>query len=114
MNRLKSVLAATALFLSINSMAFAGGSLSKSELQQLAPGRYVVTLYNAVSMTVTMQPNGTVIGTADGTKDTGTWKLSGNRLCIAWNKWLNGKNRCSGLTTDGNGFKGNGFTIHRI
>ena len=113
MNRLKSVTAAAALLLSVNSFAFAD-SLSNSELQQLAPGRYVVTLYNAVSMTVTMQPNGTVLGSADGKKDTGTWKLSGNRLCIAWSKWLNGKNRCSGLVTDGSGFKGNGFTIHRI
>lgn len=113
MNRLKSVLAAAALLLSVNSFAHAD-SLSKSELQQLAPGRYVVTLYNAVSMTVVMKPNGTVSGTTANEKDSGTWKLSGNRLCIAWTKWLNGKNRCSGLTTDGNGFKGNGFTIHRI
>ena len=113
MNRLKSVLAAAALLLSINSMAVAD-SLSKSELQLLAPGRYIVTLYNSVSMTVVMKPNGTVSGATSEEKDSGTWKLSGNRLCIAWNKWLKGKNRCSGLTIDGNGFKGNGFTIHRI
>ncbi len=113
MNIIKSSIAAAALFLSLNTFAHAG-SLSKAELQQLAPGRYMVTLYNSVSMTVTMKPNGTVSGTVEGDKDQGTWKLSGNRLCIAWTKWLNGKNRCSGLVSAGSGFKGNGFTIHRI
>ena len=114
MNHLKSALVAAALFISFVSTGFAGDALSKAELQHLAPGRYVVTLYNTISMTVTMKPNGTVSGSTASEKDSGTWNLSGNRLCIAWTKWLGGRARCSGLVSEAGIYRGNGFTFRRI
>lgn len=111
---MKRFLSAAAVLLLLSIPASAGANLTSSELQRLAPGRYVVTLYNAVSMTVTMKPNGTVLGSAEAGRDTGTWTLSGNKLCIAWHKWLGGHARCSGLVSDGRQYHGNGFTFRRI
>jgi hypothetical protein len=115
MTRFKTAAAlAASLFLAFTIGAQAGDALSVSELQKLAPGRYAVTLYNSVNMTITMKPNGTVVGTSKTERDSGTWKLSGNQLCISWRKWLGGQARCSGLVSDGGQYHGNGFTFKRI
>jgi hypothetical protein len=114
MTFIKSAFAVSTLLFSLNCSAFAGDTLSQSELKQLVPGRYTVTLYNAVSMTVTLRPNGTVQGTSKTERDSGTWRLSGNQICIGWTKWLGGQTRCSGLTSEGSYYKGSGFTFRRI
>jgi hypothetical protein len=114
MMHLKSILAAAALLLTVIQPSFAGSSLSATELKRLAPGRYYVTLYNAVSMTVILKPNGTVSGASKTERDSGIWRLSGNQLCIGWNKWLGGQTRCSGLTSEGGYYRGSGFTFKRI
>jgi hypothetical protein len=114
MKHMKSVITAAALLLCVAQPVMAGARLSVSELKHLAPGRYFVTLYNAVSMTVTLKPNGTVSGASKSEHDSGIWRLSGNQLCIGWNKWLGGQTRCSGLTSEGGYYKGSGFIFKRI
>lgn len=34
-------------------------------------------------------------------KDTGTWRISGNRLCQRWNIWLKGKEQCFSVSRSG-------------
>jgi hypothetical protein len=94
--------------------AFAGDQLSARELQRLAPGRYLVTLYNAVKMTVVMRANGTVSGTTKTENDSGHWKLDGSRLCIGFNKWMGGNTRCSTLVSEAGYYQGSGFTFRRM
>lgn len=113
MTRFKSALTAAALLLSISGPTLAGNVLSSSELKQLAPGRFLVSVYGT-SMTVTLRPNGSVLGAAKGESDRGHWNLSGNRLCIGWNKWLGGKTRCSSLVSQVGYYQGSGFTFKRI
>lgn len=110
---LRAACAATVLFILAPNVQ-AATALSAAELQRLAPGRYVVTLYNAVSMTITMKPNGTVVGASKSERDSGTWTMSGDKLCIAWHKWLGGQARCSGLVRSGGQYHGSGFTFRRI
>ena len=97
MNRFKTVLAAGAMLFAINQQAFAGDTLGPTELKSLAPGRYLVVLMGISSMTVTLHANGTVLGIAKDSSDTGRWNLSGAKFCIAWNNWLGGRARCSAL-----------------
>ena len=94
--------------------ALAGDALSPTELKNLAPGRYRVTLMGTVSMIVTLRQNGTVLGSMKAQHDAGRWNLSGTNLCIAWNKWLGGQARCSQLVSQGNYYQGSGFTFKRI
>lgn len=114
MNQLKTVLTAAAMLFALHQHAFAGGSLSPSELKNLAPGRYQVVLMGISSMTVTLRSNGTVLGTAKGSSDTGHWNLSGAKFCIAWNNWLGGRARCSALVDEVGYYQGSGFTVRRI
>jgi hypothetical protein len=91
--------------------AIAGGTLGPAQLKNLAPGRYKVTLMGVSSMTVTLRSNGTVFGAAKDANDNGHWNLSGNKICIAWNKWLGGSVHCSGLISKAGYYQGSGFTI---
>jgi hypothetical protein len=113
MTQFRSAMAAAAILISMSASSFAGDVLSTNELKQLAPGRFLVSVYGT-SMTVTLRPNGSVQGAAKGESDSGHWNLSGNRLCIGWNKWLGGKTRCSSLVSQVGYYQGSGFTFKRI
>jgi hypothetical protein len=113
MTFLKFTMATVALLLSLSSTSFAGDTLGASELKQLTPGRFLVSVYGT-NMTVTLRPNGSVIGAAKGESDSGHWNLMGNRICIGWNKWLGGKTRCSSLVSQVGYYQGSGFTFKRI
>jgi hypothetical protein len=113
MNRFKSAMAAAAILLSVSASSYAGDVLSSNELKQLASGRFLVSVYGT-SMTVTLRPNGSILGAAKGESDSGHWNLNGNRLCIGWNRWLGGKTRCSSLVSQVGYYQGSGFTFKRI
>jgi hypothetical protein len=114
MYHLRSGAAALTLLLAFSTGAFAGDKLGPTELKRLVPGRYLVTLSNAVNLTVVMRANGTVSGTTKSDADTGKWMLDGSRLCIGFTKWLGGNTRCSALISQAGYYQGNGFTFRRI
>jgi hypothetical protein len=113
-NSSKTAFAALTLFLALGNAAFAGGKLGPADLKQLVPDRYLVTLSNAVNLTVVMRANGTVSGSTKGDADSGKWMLDGNRLCIGFTKWLGGTTRCSALVAEAGYYQGKGFTFRRI
>ena len=94
--------------------AFAGMPLASAQLKNLVPGHYKVTVMGVSNMIVTLKSNGTVLGSANGAVDSGFWKLSGNKICIGWTKWLGGSTHCSGLSRESGYYQGSGFTITPI
>jgi hypothetical protein len=114
MNRFVTAMIMAGLIFSQLPSAIAGDTLGPAQLKNLAPGRYKVTLMGVSNMTVTLRSNGTVFGAAKGAIDSGHWNLSGNKICIAWNKWLGGRARCSGLISEAGYYQGSGFTITPI
>ena len=114
MNRFTTAMISAGLIFTQLPSADAGVPLGAAQLKNLAPGRYNVTLMGISNMTVTLRSNGTVSGVAKGATDNGSWELSGNEICIAWNKWLGGHARCSGLTSEAGYYQGSGFTITPI
>jgi len=114
MNRLKTGIAALTLFFALGNGAFAGGQLGPAELKRLVPGRYLVTLSNAVNLTVVMRANGTVSGSTKSDADSGHWVLDGSRLCIGFTKWLGGNTHCSSLVSQAGYYQGSGFIFRPI
>ena len=96
------------------SQAHAGSALSAGELRSLAPGSYDVEVMDTVSLTVKLFANGQMSGNTGGQRDTGHWHVSGDRLCISWNKWLGGHTKCSSLVEQNGALQGEGLTIKRI
>ncbi len=113
MTHFKSIAAAAAMLLTLSAPVLAGDVLNPNQLKQLAPGRFLVSVFGT-SMTVTLRSNGSVLGASKNDSDSGHWNLNGNRLCIGWNNWLGGKTRCSTLATQAGYYQGSGFTFKRI
>jgi hypothetical protein len=105
----KTLIVASLAVAGLSSSAFAGTALSQAELKRLAPGRYNVTIYNLLHMTVVMRANGTVLGSTNKDSDSGHWTLNGGKLCIGFNKWLGGNTRCSTLVNEVGYIQGSGF-----
>lgn len=110
---LKASFAAAAASLLLANAAL-GDGLTPAELRALAPGRYAVNVMGLVNMTVSMRPNGVITGQAQGEKDRGSWSVQGQKLCIAWNTWNNGKTACATLSGDKGSYRGGGLSIQRI
>ena len=111
MKRLFTAMITAGLIFTQLPSAIASVTLGPAQLNSLAPGRYKVTLMGVSNMTVTLRSNGTILGAAKDAIDRGHWRLSGNKICIAWNKWLGGRDRCSGLISEAGYYQGSGFTI---
>ena len=111
---LKYPLVAAMALVALSLPSFAGDKLSPSEIRQLAPGRYAVSVLGVVSMTVSLRPNGTMTGLADGEKDSGVWTVRGQKLCVAWNKWVGGKQRCASLSGGNGSYSGGGLYLRKI
>ena len=67
-----------------------------------------------MSIKITARGNGTLHGQMQGYKDSGRWTLSGGRLCITWDKWLNGKTACSMVVADNGWYRGNGVKFRKL
>ena len=88
--------------------------LSANQLKSLAPGAYEVAVMDVVSLSVRLYSSGRITGDAGGQHDTGQWHIAGDRLCIAWSKWLGGQMKCSALSNQNGALVGDGLTIKRI
>jgi hypothetical protein len=112
---LKTPLAAALILAALATQSFAGDKLSPTELRGLAPGSYAVSVYGLVKMTVSLQSGGSISGTTSKKKrDTGIWSVSGEKLCIRFNRWLKGKQRCTALSGDNGQYSGGGLYIRKI
>ncbi len=110
----KKTLAAVALCLAFAAPVSAA-SLTSAELRALAPGNYAVSIYGLVKMTISMQPGGSISGvTSKKKRDSGFWSVSGDRLCIRWNRWLKKKTRCASLSGKNGTYSGGGLYIRKI
>jgi hypothetical protein len=109
----KTIAAALALALCA-APALAAEKLSAQELKKLAPGRYAVNVMGIVNLTVSMRPNGTLTGVNGKDKDRGVWSVRGEKLCVAWNDWLGGKQRCAALKGQNGSYSGGGLWLRKI
>lgn len=100
-------------FLPLHGAEAGEGKLSAIQLRGLAPGSYVVAL-TMISLNVRLYSNGRISGDTGGQQDTGHWQVVGDRLCIAWSKWLGGQTKCSTLSGQNGALVGDGLTIKRV
>jgi hypothetical protein len=107
---------ATALILAaLATSSIAGDKLNANELRGLAPGKYAVSIYGLVKLNINLQSSGSITGTTSKKKtDSGVWSVNGEKLCIRFNRWLKGKQRCTALSGNNGTYSGGGLYIRKI
>ncbi len=112
---LKTPFAAALILAALASPGFAGEKLNAQQLRGLAPGKYAVSIYGLVKLNINLQSTGSITGTTSKQKtDRGIWSVSGEKLCIRFNRWLKGKQRCTALSGDNGTYSGGGLYIRKI
>jgi hypothetical protein len=93
----------------------AADKLGVKELNALAPGSYNVSVYGLVKLVIDIKPGGAISGINQKKKrDTGVWSVQDEKLCIKWNRWLKGKERCTSLSGENGTYSGGGLYIRKI
>lgn len=92
--------------------ANAGETLKSHEIKKFVPGRATAKIMGS-KVSISMSRGGSLSAKWDGERDTGTWRVSGDRLCIKFNKWMNGATRCSSVTRAGNSYQVAGVTFSK-
>lgn len=96
---------ALALFTAQGLPASAGQSVSATQLRSLFPGSFKVVVSGVVPLRMTAHRSGRLTGKMGGETDKGHWSVRGGILCIALNKWLDGKSRCARVTKKGKWYR---------
>lgn len=99
-----TVLAAAAAMgmLCLASSAQAGDqSLSAASIQGLFPGYYKAEVMGGYTLLIAAKSNGRLEGRAFGNEDKGKWTVVGDRLCVSWSRWTDGKTKCGDIVKSG-------------
>jgi hypothetical protein len=95
-----------------SASANAGETLKSHEIKKFVPGAASATIMGS-RVSIHMARSGRLSAKWDGERDTGTWRVNGDQLCIKFSKWMNGATRCSGVTRAGNSYRVAGVTFSK-
>ena len=75
--------------------------LTTAQIKALAPGTYVGMWKNKRQLNLRFSPNGTVSGTVDGIRHSGTWYASNGNLCLVFKILVFEKTKCGAILRNG-------------
>jgi hypothetical protein len=107
-----AAISAATIALGLVSAASAGETLKSHEIKKFVPGSATAKIMGS-NVSISMSRSGRLSAKWDGERDTGTWRVSGDQLCIRFNKWMNGATRCSAVTKAGNSYRVAGVTFSK-
>ena len=100
-----TVIAAAMLAVAASAANGADNTLSKRDMLALFPGTFTGE-FDGYALVIRADSNGILQGKVAGLYyDEGTWRLDGNRLCVSWNSWTDGKTTCQPVIKDGHWLK---------
>jgi hypothetical protein len=88
--------------------------LSQAELGELFPGKFHAVVNSVVSLDISAKRNGVLVGQMAGDSDQGRWSLKGNKLCVVWSSWMDGKVSCSKVKEADGWYHGIGVKFRKI
>lgn len=95
------LLLALSLLIAMALPSQAGSRLSGSEIKSLAPGVYVGTWKGKRKLHLNIRQNGTISGTVDGRRHSGSWYVSGDNLCLVVKVLVIRKTKCGAISRQG-------------
>jgi len=79
-------------------------SLNAGAIQGLFPGYYKAEVMGGYTLLIAAKANGRLEGKAFGHEDKGRWTVVGDRLCVSWSRWTDGKSKCGDIVKSGSWF----------
>jgi hypothetical protein len=95
------LLFALSLLVSMAMPSEAASRLSGAEIKALAPGVYVGSWKGKRQLHLTLRQNGTISGTVDGRRYSGSWYVSGANLCLVIRVMVFQKTKCATISRQG-------------
>ena len=104
---LRSVASVMAILGLLSTTVQADGiRLNAKSVKSLFPGQYEARV-KGYKILFSAHRGGNLAGQAFGQEDRGRWFVKGNRLCMVWRKWTEGKPKCGSISRQGNWFIAN-------
>jgi hypothetical protein len=119
MTKFASCAIATILaILSFSTVEAGDRSLKAKDIRSLFPGKYEARV-QGYKVVIHARGNGALAGAAFNRTDKGRWWVKGNRLCVSWSNWTNGKATCGRIRRAGNWYvsrsgSGNSMKFRRL
>jgi hypothetical protein len=108
------------LFLAVSSALFVNAvplanakQLNHEAIRALFPGTFDVSFKHKTYFVVTARADGTLTGRMAGITDQGTWSLRGQKLCIAFRRWNEGRTKCKDVFLEGGWVRSGTFFFKR-
>jgi hypothetical protein len=108
------------LSLALSSVFFLGAAplaqarqLNQEAIRALFPGTFDVSFKHKTYFVVTARANGSLSGRMAGITDQGTWSVRGQKLCIAFSKWNDGRTKCKDVFLEGDWIRSGTFFFKR-
>jgi hypothetical protein len=87
--------------------------LNQDAIRALFPGTFDVSFKHKTYFVVTARANGSMTGRMAGITDQGTWSVRGQKLCIAFSKWHEGRTKCKDVFLEGDWIRSGTFFFKR-
>jgi len=103
-----------AAVLCVSSPANAGEAMSTNQIKSLFPGSFKAIVHGIIAVRITAYRSGRLKGFRGGDSDHGRWSVRRGILCVALNKWMDGKAKCARVTKVGNWYKASSIRFKKI
>ena len=87
--------------------------LDRDAIRALFPGTFDVSYKHKTYFVVTARANGTMTGRMAGLSDHGSWSVSGQKLCISFSRWNEGRTKCKNVFLEGEWIRSGTFFFKR-
>ena len=108
------------LFLAVTSALVVGAvpaaqamQLNQEAIRGLFPGTFDVSFKHKTYFVVTAHANGSMSGRMAGMADQGSWSVRGQKLCIAFSRWNEGRTKCKDVFFEGGWIRSGTFFFKR-
>jgi hypothetical protein len=108
------------LSLAVSSAFFLGAvpaaqarQLNQEAIRALFPGTFDVSYKHKTNFVVTARANGSLSGRLAGITDQGTWSVRGQKLCIAFSMWHEGRTKCKDVFLEGDWIRSGKFFFRK-
>ena len=87
--------------------------LNQDAIRALFPGTFDVSYKHKTYFVVTAHANGSLTGRLAGIADQGSWSVRGQKLCIAFSKWHEGRTKCKDVFLEGEWIRSGKFFFRK-